>query len=101
MMHHKKYLYQAIILTDSDWEKFKAQFELHYPEFYIRLHERLPLLTPSEIRLITLLKLQLSTKAMAAILGVSPQSIIKTRYRLKKKLNLSKDEKLESALQWI
>ena len=100
-MHSKRNLHQAIILTESDWEKFKAQFELHYPDFYIRLHEKLPLLTPSEIRLITLLKLQLSTKAMAAILGVSPQSIIKTRYRLKKKLNIPKDRKLDSALEWI
>lgn len=100
-MHNKGHLHQAIILTDSDWEKFKAQFELHYPDFYIRLHEHLPHLTPSEIRLITLLKLQLSTKAMAAILGISPQSIIKTRYRLKKKLKVDKDKKLDKALEWI
>src|SRR5687767_5050436 len=98
---NKKHLHQAIILTESDWEKFKAQFELHYPDFYIRLHEQLPFLTPSEIRLITLLKLQLNTKAIAAILGISPQSVIKTRYRLKKKLNLKRDAKLDSALKWI
>ncbi len=98
---NKQQLHRAIILTESDWEKFKAQFELHYPDFYIRLHDKLPLLTPSEIRLITLLKLQLNTKAMAAILGISPQSIIKTRYRLKKKLSVPKDKKLDSALSWI
>jgi DNA-binding CsgD family transcriptional regulator len=100
-MYSKGQLHQAIILTDSDWEKFKAQFELHYPNFYIRLHEKLPHLTPSEIRLVTLLKLQLNTRAMAAILGISPQSIIKTRYRLKKKLNLHRDKKLDTALEWI
>jgi DNA-binding CsgD family transcriptional regulator len=100
-MLSKKYLHEAIILTHTDWEKFKEQFEQHYPDFYVKLHDKHPKLTPSEIRLVTLIKLQFSTKKMANILGISPQSIIKTRYRLKKKLKLAKDINLDTALEQV
>ncbi len=100
-MASKKYLHEAVILTQVDWEKFRKQFKRHYPNFYSKLHEKYPKLTPSEIRLVTLIKLQFSIKKMAATLGISPKSIIKTRYRLKKKLKFKKELKLDKAFETI
>jgi DNA-binding CsgD family transcriptional regulator len=100
-MLNKRHLHEAIILTPSDWEKFKNHFEQLHPDFYIRLHDLYPRLTPSELRLVTLIKLKFSTKKMAGTLGISPQSIIKTRYRLKKKLKLDKDKNLDSAIEEV
>jgi hypothetical protein len=100
-MKEKRHLHEAIILTPSDWEKFRKNFENIHPQFYIRLHDRFPDLTPAEIRLATLIKLRFSTKKMAGTLGISPQSIIKTRYRMKKKLDLGKDINLDQEITQI
>lgn len=74
------------LLTEEDWDKFKRLFDQVYKGFFIRLKERLPDLTPAEIRLICLTKLKLDTKQMARILGVSADTVNKTRYRLRKKI---------------
>lgn len=76
------------ILTADDWSKFQALFEQVFTGFLMRLKEKLPHLTQAEIRLICLTKLKLSTKQMADVLAVSPDTIKKTRYRLRKKMLL-------------
>jgi len=53
-----------------------------------------PQLTASEIKIAALLKLNLSTKEIAAITYKTEDGIKSTRYRLRKKLNLSGDENL-------
>jgi len=82
-------LNKTSILTEEDWDKFKELFEQVYKGFLIRLKEKLPTLTQAEIRLICLTKLKLDTKQMAHILGISPDTIVKARYRMRKKLGLS------------
>jgi len=54
----------------------------------MRLRATFPTLTPAEIRVICLSRLSLSTKEMANMLGVSPDTIVKTRYRIRKKADL-------------
>ena len=46
------------------------------------------------MRLAALMKMSLTTKEMATILNISPDSVNKARYRLRKKLNLSTDDSL-------
>jgi hypothetical protein len=94
----RSYFHETIILTPLDWEHFKTAFNKQYPGFFVGLHGRYPKFTPSEIRLVTLLKLQFTIKMMAKTLGVSPQSIIKGRYRLKKKLQLPEGADLETII---
>jgi len=89
------------ILTDEDWNKFRQLFEQVYKGFFIRLKEKLPDLSPAEIRLFCLIKLQLGTKQMAGILGVSFLTIKKTRYRLRKKLQLSDTDNLDDFIASI
>lgn len=86
-----EYLNKATILTDEDWNKFKQLYEGVHKDFLKRLKEKLPDLTQAEIRLICLTKLDLGTKQMAGILGVSFETIRKSRYRLRKKLGLSEE----------
>jgi DNA-binding CsgD family transcriptional regulator len=49
------------------------------------------------MRLIALLKMNLSSKEIADILGISADGIKKARYRLRKKMNLE-DSQLQSYL---
>lgn len=81
-------LYSATILTDEEWEEYKQAFEQVYKGFLIRLKEKLPELSPADVRYIVLSKLKMSNKEMAAILGVQPDTIRTYKHRLRKKINL-------------
>lgn len=94
-------LQQHVILTDRDWEDFRALFDQVHKGYLIRLKSKLPELSPAEIRFMTLAKLQLSTKEMASTLGVSVQSIRVTRHRLLKKINLPEEGSLEDLVNSI
>ncbi|MEM9325365.1 MAG: tetratricopeptide repeat protein, partial [Bacteroidota bacterium] len=51
-------------------------------------------ISESEMRLAAFLRMNLTTKEIAALLNVLPDSILKSKYRLKKKLGLDKDTDL-------
>ncbi len=83
------------ILTEQDWEEFKQLFDNVHHGLRERLAIECGSLTLSEQRLFLLMKLSMSTKEIANILGVSPDSVKKSRYRLKKKLKLIGDVSLQ------
>jgi len=76
------------------WDEFDRIFKNIHSGFYTRLLEKCPDLTPTEIKTAALLKLNLTTKEIAAITYKSEGGIKTTRYRLRKKLGLSSDDKL-------
>jgi len=80
------------------WEEFEVRFQQVYTSFYINLYEKYPNLSQNEIRLCAFIKLNMSTKEIAAITYQSINSIGVARYRLRKKMNLSSDENLYSLL---
>ncbi|MBX2966515.1 MAG: tetratricopeptide repeat protein [Cyclobacteriaceae bacterium] len=89
------------ILTDEDWKEFKTLFERVHKGFIKELVSKFPDLTNAEIRLAALLKLKLSTREIAGILGISPESVSKTRHRLRKKLNLPVEEGLDEFIRQV
>lgn len=91
----------AAILTDEDWENFKKAFEEVYPGFFASLRYQYPDITVSELRLSALIKLKLSLKESASMLGISPESIKKSRYRLRKKFDLYEKETLEDFISRV
>ena len=96
-----EYLNKATILTEEDWNKFKQLFDHVHKDFFKRLKEKLPDLTQSEMRLICLTKLAIGTKQMAGILGVSFDTIKKSRHRLRKKLGLPEEDSLDDVVNSI
>jgi DNA-binding CsgD family transcriptional regulator len=82
------------LLTDDDWLEFKKLFEKLNPSFFDKVFAHSPDLTNAEIRLITLIKLNLSNLEMSRALGISPDSVRKTSLRLRKKLNMELHEEL-------
>ncbi|MEM9856390.1 MAG: tetratricopeptide repeat protein [Bacteroidota bacterium] len=81
-------------MADKDWANFKMYFEQVHEDFDLKLRERFNDLTSNEMRLAALMKMNLTTKEMANILNISPDSVNKARYRLRKKLKLSADDSL-------
>jgi PAS domain S-box-containing protein len=86
---------------ENVWNDFEVHFNRVYEKFYLRLQQRFPDLTPGERKLCALLRLNLSSKDIAAITFQNPNSIDVARYRLRKKLNLGLAENLVDFLSDI
>lgn len=84
----------SITNAEGVWQDFETRFENVYESFYNRLNERFPDLTPGEKKLCALLRLNISSKDIAAITLQNPQSVDMARYRLRKKLNLKPEDNL-------
>ncbi len=91
-------LRQFAILTDTDWQNFQQLYEKAYKGFFIKLKAQYTNLTPAETRFIALTQLQLSNKEMAAIMGVSLETIRSVNSRLRKKIGISADVKFNDLL---
>ncbi len=78
----------------EDWEKFEGYFDQVYEDFTKRIREKYPHLTPNDIKLCAYLRMNLSTKEIAPLLNISIRGVEVSRYRLRKKLNLSKTDNL-------
>lgn len=94
-------LFDSTILTETDWEEFKNLFDQVYKGFFTILKSNFPDLSQAEIRICALIKLNLTTKEAANMLAISPESVNKARYRLRKKLNLSAEESLDEVISTI
>ncbi|XCF04845.1 tetratricopeptide repeat protein [Tamlana crocina] len=83
---------------DKDWEVFKSYFTEVHNNFDMKLKEVYPEISEKEIRLASFLRMNLSTKEIASMLNVLPDSVLKSKYRLKKKLKLDKETDLTGFL---
>ncbi len=86
------------IMNDKDWGAFNALFDSAYPGFIEKLEGAFPDLTLYEQRLLMLIKLRLSNKETATILGISRESVAQAKYRLRKKLALDSTGDIETLL---
>lgn len=80
-------------------ESFNIEVEKLHKGFSLRLEEQFPQLTVNDKRLAALLRLGFSSKEIAPLLNISPKSAEISRYRLRKKLNLSKGDNLIHFIQ--
>jgi tetratricopeptide (TPR) repeat protein/DNA-binding CsgD family transcriptional regulator len=81
-------------LKNNSWNEFEKIFNNIHSEFFIKLLDSCPDLTPSEIKIAALLRLNLNTKEIAALTYKSESGIKSTRFRLRKKLGLKSDDSL-------
>jgi len=77
---------------------YSDQFNAAYPGYLEYLTRTYTDLTTSDLKLCTFLRMNLNTKEIAEIMGLSVRSVESRRYRLRKKINLSKNEDLVSNL---
>lgn len=89
----QKIIFELNSLSEEDaWEEFELRFQEVHSQFYENLNRQFPDLTPGEIKLCAFLRLNMTTKEIAAIIHQSPKSIDVARTRLRKKLNLTNKE---------
>lgn len=94
-------LSNQIIVTEDQWNKFKTLYERIYPGFFTKLRSKASDITVAEQRMAALTRLQLTNSQMASMLGISADSVRKTRLRLRQRLNLSADANLEELISSI
>ena len=84
-----------------NWEDFKFHFEKVHQGFFTRLKSKYPALTPKDQRLCAYINLGLSTKDIAGLVNITPESAEIGRIRLRKKLQLNRLTNLFTFLQEI
>jgi tetratricopeptide (TPR) repeat protein/DNA-binding CsgD family transcriptional regulator len=87
--------------TDKDWEVFKSYFSKVHNGFDTKLKNISDAITEKDLRLASFIKMNLSTKEIAAILNVLPESVLTSKYRLKKKLEIDKETDIYNFLMNI
>ena len=87
--------------SDKDWETFKTYFSEVHNDFDQKLKTLYADISEKEIRLAAFLRMNLTTKEIAATMNVLPDSILKSKYRLKKKLGLDKETDLTGFLNTL
>ena len=82
------------INSEDDWELFKTAFNHADKDFLQKIKVRHENLTPEDLRLCAYLRLNLASKEIAPLLNISVKSVEMKRYRLRKKLDLPREENL-------
>jgi DNA-binding CsgD family transcriptional regulator len=89
------------IENDDNWKRFEENFDLVYENFLKHLSELYPNLSVSDKKLCAYLKMDLSSKDIAALFNISVRSVEMSRYRLRQKMALDRDTNLVEFLQKV
>ena len=84
-----------------NWEDFTLHFEKVHPGFFVRLKGKNPSLANKDQRICAYIRLGLSTKEIAGLVNITPESAEIGRIRLRKKLGLDRLVNLASFLQEV
>ncbi|MBN1767549.1 MAG: response regulator [Prolixibacteraceae bacterium] len=85
-------------LRNNTWEHFQEYFNKVHPDFSSNLLKSYQTISPEELKLAYFLRLNMSSKEIANITNKEIHSIDIARYRLRKKLGLERNEKLQEFL---
>lgn len=86
---------------DQYWNEFQETFGQVHQQFFDNLKKYNEDLTGNDLRLLSLIKLNLASGDIATLLGISPDSLRVSRYRLKKKLSLETGDSLTAFVQGL
>ena len=84
-----------------NWIEFETLFQKVHPSFYNRLQKIFPGLTKNERKICALIKLNLATKEISAIMNKESNAVKKAKHRLKGKLGLKNMDSLYCFVQEI
>jgi hypothetical protein len=74
------------------WREFSHRFKEVHGEFYDKLLQKYPELTPNELKLCAFLRLNMSSKDIAELTGQRVSSLETARYRLRQKLGIANSD---------
>lgn len=87
--------------TEEDWNSFIGSYSKINSNFLNTLLTDYPHLSKSDIRICLLFRLKFSYKEIAHLLNITPDTVKKYRYRIRRKLDLPKDLTIDQFLDKI
>jgi ligand-binding sensor domain-containing protein/DNA-binding CsgD family transcriptional regulator len=89
---------ESEIENKESWDQFLLYFNQTHQNFIHELQTKHPNLTQNDLRMCALTRLNMSNREMATLLNISITGIEKSRYRLKKRLDLTVEDDLSRYL---
>ena len=80
--------------NDDDWNRFAIHFDQVHNNFLSILKTKFPSLSPTDLKLCAYLRLNLSSKEIAQLLNISLKGVEISRYRIRKKFQLTPEVNL-------
>lgn len=84
--------------AERDWKLFEQQLDNLHQDFVRTLSERYPTLTPTELKICSLARINLLTKDIANLLFTSVRTVDAHKYNIRKKLELPASASLTTFL---
>jgi hypothetical protein len=91
-------LFEEAENNEEDWENFSRHFDEVHSNFLSRVKQHFPGLTITDLKLCAYLHINLTSKEIAQLLGISVRGVETSRYRLRKKLNIPGEASLNTFL---
>ncbi|NJY61746.1 histidine kinase [Salinimicrobium sp. CDJ15-81-2] len=86
------------VKNDDEWKIFETNFSELHEDFFKDLLAKYPQLTNKDLKLCAYLKMNLPSKEIAPLMGISVRGVEVHRYRLRKRLNVDTSENLTTWL---
>lgn len=86
------------VKNKDEWKVFETNFNEVHEDFFKDVLKEFPKLTGKDLKLCSYLKMNLSSKEIAPLMGISVRGVEVHRYRLRKKMKLSGDVNLTKFL---
>ena len=86
---------------EQNWENFHTRFKEVHIDFDKKIKTKFDKITSNDLRLLSLIRMNLSSKEIANVLNVSHEGIKKARYRLRKKMELDTEVNLEELIMEV
>lgn len=83
---------------DTEKEEFEQRVDHINSLFYKKIKDHFPELTDKDLRLLSLIKIKMSSKDISILLNINSASVDMARYRIRKKMGLAKEVNLMSFL---
>lgn len=80
--------------NEENWKVFEDYFDNVHANFFKKMKKKYPILTAKDLRLCAYLRMNLTTKEIAPLLNISVRGVEISRYRLRKKIGIGKEENL-------
>lgn len=86
------------INNENDWAVFENYFNELHSSFFKSLKDMYPDLSTTELKLCAYLRLNKTTKEIAALMNISVRGVETARYRLRKKLQIGREDNIYDLL---
>lgn len=96
------HLFQFIdkdIEQDKEWKEFQEYFNMVHSSFLTKLKATYPTISPTLLKLSAYLRVKMTNKQIARLMNTTVDSVLKSRYRLREKLQLHADENLDDFIE--